>query len=85
VVGFLDDNPAVRRRRVLGVKVLGGLGEAETHIRATRPLEVLVTIPGISPERLEALVEACASTGATCRVVRREIESPPSLLKTSAE
>ena len=28
VVGFLDDNPRVRRRRVLGVKVLGGLDEA---------------------------------------------------------
>ena len=27
VVGFLDDNPAVRRRHVLGVKVLGGLDE----------------------------------------------------------
>ena len=31
VVGFLDDNPRVRRRRVLGVKVLGGLDEAGAH------------------------------------------------------
>ncbi len=85
VVGFLDDNAAVRKRRVLGVKVLGGLDGAEAHIRSTRPDDVLVTIPGISAGRLDALVAACADAGVACRFVRREIESPPALVKTSAE
>jgi UDP-GlcNAc:undecaprenyl-phosphate GlcNAc-1-phosphate transferase len=85
VVGFLDDNPMVRRRRVVGVKVLGGLGEAESHLRAARPDEVLVTIPAIEAERLEALVNACERHGVACRVVRREIEPAPSLLRTTAE
>ena len=85
VVGFLDDNAAVRRRRVIGIKVLGGLDGAEAHIRSTRPDAVLVTIPGFSAGRLDALVEACAGSGVECRFVRREIESPPALVKTSAE
>jgi UDP-GlcNAc:undecaprenyl-phosphate GlcNAc-1-phosphate transferase len=85
VVGFLDDNPMVRRRRVVGVKVLGGLAEAESHLRVTRPDEVLVTIPAIDPERLETLVGACESHGVACRVVRREIEPAPSLLRTTTE
>jgi UDP-GlcNAc:undecaprenyl-phosphate/decaprenyl-phosphate GlcNAc-1-phosphate transferase len=85
VVGFLDDNPMVRRRRVVGVKVLGSLAEAETHLRSSQPHEVLVTIPAIEPERLEALASACEAEAVTCRIVRREIEPPPSLLRTSAE
>jgi FlaA1/EpsC-like NDP-sugar epimerase len=74
VVGFLDDNPDVRRRRVLGIKVLGGLEEAEELIRVARPDEVLVTIPAISPRRLEPLLAACTDANAPCRFVRREIE-----------
>ncbi len=62
VVGFLDDNPSVRRRRVLGVKVLGGLDEAAAHIGAARPDEVLVTIPDVAAERLHAVQAASASS-----------------------
>ena len=36
VVGFLDDNPRVRRRRILGVSVLGSLDEADRSNRLDR-------------------------------------------------
>ena len=85
VVGFLDDNPRVRRRRVLGVSVLGSLDEATAHISATSPDEVLVTIPDAPPERLEVVVAACADAQIACRFVRREIAPPPSLAKASVE
>ena len=85
IVGFLDDNPAVRRRRVLGVKVLGGVDEAAELISATRPDDVLVTIPSIATQRLDALVTACVEAGAECRIVRREIATAPSLVKGSAD
>jgi UDP-GlcNAc:undecaprenyl-phosphate/decaprenyl-phosphate GlcNAc-1-phosphate transferase len=86
VVGFLDDNPSVRRRHVLGVKVLGGLDEAEALLQAARPDEVLVTIPDVAPERLDAVVAACAAAGVPCRLTRREIEtSHPQLLGAPAE
>jgi len=86
VVGFLDDNPRVRRRRVLGVKVLGGLDEAATQIATTRPDEVLVTIPDVSPDLLHAVVAAGEQAGVACRIVRRTTElSAPSLVEVPAE
>ena len=86
VVGFLDDNPRVRRRRVLGVKVLGGLDEAAAQIVTTRPDEVLVTIPDVSPDRLHAVVTAGEQAGVACRIVRRTTElSAPSLVEVPAE
>jgi UDP-GlcNAc:undecaprenyl-phosphate GlcNAc-1-phosphate transferase len=74
VVGFVDDNPSVRRRRVLGVKVLGSLDEIETLLVVARPDEVLVTIPDIEPERLAAVLRTCAAAGIPCRLVRSHTE-----------
>ena len=86
VVGFLDDNPSVRRRRVLGVKVLGGLDEAPAQIATTRPDEVLVTIPDVAAERLRSVQAASRGAGVPCRLVRRTTEpSPESLAEVSAE
>ncbi|MDW8338907.1 MAG: hypothetical protein RMM28_07205 [Thermoleophilia bacterium] len=83
VVGFLDDNPSVRRRRILGVTVVGGLDEAERAIAATRPDEVLITIPDASVDRVQAVVQAAAAAGVSCRVVRRRTEfSPPAVEAT---
>jgi UDP-GlcNAc:undecaprenyl-phosphate GlcNAc-1-phosphate transferase len=86
VVGFLDDNADVRRRRVLGVKVLGSLDEAEALIAVARPDEVLVTIPDVPTERLNAVVSACAAADVPCRLVRSRTEiSQPALVEISAE
>jgi UDP-GlcNAc:undecaprenyl-phosphate/decaprenyl-phosphate GlcNAc-1-phosphate transferase len=86
VVGFLDDNPGVRRRHVLGVKVLGRLDEAAMHLETMRPSVVLVTIPDIEPERLDALVAVCATVEIPCRIIRRRTEiSRPPLLGVPAE
>ncbi len=71
VVGFLDDNPAVRRRRVLGVKVLGTLADASTQLDAAQPDQVFVTIPNVPAERLRELVAAARTRGSRCRIVRR--------------
>jgi UDP-GlcNAc:undecaprenyl-phosphate GlcNAc-1-phosphate transferase len=78
VVGFLDDNPRVRRRRILGITVAGALDEAARVIAAVRAEEVLVTIPEAAPERLDAVVRAAEAAGVPCRIVRRTTElSPP--------
>ena len=74
VVGFLDDNPRVRRRRILGITVLGDLDEAERAIRVTRAEEVLVTLPDAPRERLDAVVGAAGAAGIPCRIVRRHTE-----------
>jgi UDP-GlcNAc:undecaprenyl-phosphate GlcNAc-1-phosphate transferase len=86
VVGFVDDNPSVRRRRVLGIKVLGSLDEMAALLAAARPDEVLVTIPDIAPLRLAGVLEACAAAGVPCRLVRRHTEiTQPSLVELPVE
>ena len=86
VVGFLDDNPAVRRRRVHGIVVLGGLDEVETTLQAVAPDEVLVTIPEAESGRLEHVTRACASAGITCRLVHRRTETTiPTLAEAGVE
>jgi len=84
VVGFLDDNPRVRRRRILGITVVGSTDEAERAIGSTRAEEVLVTIPDAAAERLDAVVRAAEAAGVPCRIVRRHTEfSAPEPLEAS--
>ncbi|HEY4348244.1 MAG TPA: NAD-binding protein [Gaiellaceae bacterium] len=77
VVGFIDDNPRLRRRRLGGVKVLGTTHELSRALEGANVDIVLVTIPNAPREILEAVVEACAQAGVTCRFVRREIDLDP--------
>jgi len=74
VVGFLDDNPRVRRRRILGITVLGSLDEASRAIAGARVEEVLVTIPDAPQARLDAVVRAAAAARIPCRLVHRRTE-----------
>jgi UDP-GlcNAc:undecaprenyl-phosphate/decaprenyl-phosphate GlcNAc-1-phosphate transferase len=77
VVGFVDDDPRLRRRRMQGVPVLGGLGEIEQVLRDTRPDVVLVTIPQAPRERLDAVIGECERADVACRFVRRELDLDP--------
>jgi FlaA1/EpsC-like NDP-sugar epimerase len=77
VVGFVDDNPRLRRRRVHGLPVLGASDELPRLLERTTPDVVLVTIPEAAVERLTAIVEACKDAGIECRFVRREIDLDP--------
>jgi FlaA1/EpsC-like NDP-sugar epimerase len=77
VVGLVDDNAKLRRRRVHGVPVIGGTHELERLLARHEPDIVLVTIPDAPRERLDAIVEACAAAGVQCRFVRREIDLDP--------
>ncbi len=86
VVGFLDDNPAVRRRRVHGIVVLGGLDEVESTLASAAPDEVLVTIPDAKVERLRLVREACAAAGVACTLVHRTTETAmPTLAQAGVE
>jgi UDP-GlcNAc:undecaprenyl-phosphate/decaprenyl-phosphate GlcNAc-1-phosphate transferase len=84
VVGFLDDNPRVRRRRILGITVLGSLDEAARAIAGARAEEVLVTIPEAAPGRVDAVVRAAEAAEIPCRIVRRRTEfSAPEALEVT--
>jgi UDP-GlcNAc:undecaprenyl-phosphate GlcNAc-1-phosphate transferase len=77
VVGFVDDNPRIRRRSVHGVKVAGTTREMPRLLEQTTPDIVLVTIPDAPREVLDAVVAACAEAGVICRFVRRELDLDP--------
>jgi UDP-GlcNAc:undecaprenyl-phosphate GlcNAc-1-phosphate transferase len=77
VVAFVDDDPRLHRRRLLGVVVRGGTLDMPRILDSTKPDTVLVTIPGAAADRLDAVVRACADAGVACRFVRREIDLDP--------
>jgi UDP-GlcNAc:undecaprenyl-phosphate GlcNAc-1-phosphate transferase len=84
VVGFVDDNPRLRRRRVHGVPVIGTTKEASRLLERVKPDIVLITIPDARRERLDEVVDACLQAGVTCRFVRREIDLDPHVVLGSA-
>ena len=77
VIGFVDDNPQLRRRSVHGIKVLGTTHELDRVLARTSPDVVLVTIPDAPRETLDAVIEACEQAGVPCRFVRREVDLDP--------
>ena len=86
VVGFVDDNPQLRRRRFRGVPILGTTAELPRLLERTTPDIVLVTIPNARRDRLDAVIDACSDAGVACQFVRREIDLDPRVvLGTTAE
>jgi UDP-GlcNAc:undecaprenyl-phosphate GlcNAc-1-phosphate transferase len=85
VVGFLDDNPRLRRRRVQGVPVLGSIGDAPAVLEATHSDELVVTIPDAEDARLDDVARACRAAGVAHRVVRERTHAPPGTTAAVAE
>ncbi len=85
IVGFLDDNPALRGRRIAGQRVLGALSDAGRAIRQTGATEVIVTIADAPRERLVKLNAECADAGVTCSVMVRRMEPLPDAPEAAAE
>ena len=84
VVGFLDDNLRLRRRRIQGVIVIGSLDDAERFVPDLE--EVLVSIPDAPVERIQPVLDACTGAGVPCRFVRRDTTTAPgSLVEAIAE
>jgi FlaA1/EpsC-like NDP-sugar epimerase len=79
VVAFVDDDPALRRRRIQGVTVAGSLDEIGLVLGRLAPDAVFVTIPDADHERLDGVVEACGRADVACRFVRREIDIDPAV------
>jgi UDP-GlcNAc:undecaprenyl-phosphate/decaprenyl-phosphate GlcNAc-1-phosphate transferase len=80
VVGFVDDDQRLARRRLQGVPVLGGLMEIEAILAKVRPDTVLVTIPDAPREHLGLVIDACTLAEVPCRFVRRETDLDPRIV-----
>jgi FlaA1/EpsC-like NDP-sugar epimerase len=79
-VGLVDDNPALRRRRIAGVPVLGGAHELDRLLERHHPDILLVTIPDAPPARLDEIVQAAERHHVPCRFVRRETDLDPRVI-----
>jgi UDP-GlcNAc:undecaprenyl-phosphate GlcNAc-1-phosphate transferase len=77
VVGFVDDAPALRGRRLNGAKVVATTTGVEQALERLMPDIVFVTIPNAPHDRLNAIVAACGRHEIDCRFVRRELDLDP--------
>jgi UDP-GlcNAc:undecaprenyl-phosphate GlcNAc-1-phosphate transferase len=80
VLGFVDDDPTLRGRRIQAGPVVGTLEQIGWVLGRFAPDAVLVTIPGAPRERLDAVVEACGRADIACRFVRRQTDLDPSVV-----
>lgn len=80
VIAFVDDDVALRRRRLQGVPVVATLDEIGWALGRLQPDTVLVTIPDAPRERLDAVMEACGRAEVACRFVRRQIDVDPAVI-----
>jgi FlaA1/EpsC-like NDP-sugar epimerase len=68
-VGFLDDDPWMRKRRHFGVPVLGALVDLERVVLVTGATTVVVAIPSASKDLIKAVVDCCTELGITAKVL----------------
>src|SRR4029079_11690780 len=59
VIGFVDDDPELRHRRIQGVPVVGALPEIGWILGRYAPDAVLVKIPAAPPELFGDTLRAC--------------------------
>jgi len=69
VVGFLDDNPALRGRTISGVPVLGATSELAATVTKMGVQDVVVALPSAPRERIRARLNAAADADVQTRVM----------------
>jgi len=80
IVGFLDDDPGLRHRRIHGVQILGTSSEVDSVLAKRRPDVVLITIPDAPRERLDLVVAGCERAAIPCSFVRRQTDLDPAVV-----
>jgi len=80
VLGFIDDAPSLRGRRLSGAKVVASTDGIAQTLARLEPDIVFVTIPNAPRERLDAVVTACAEREIDCRFVRRQVDLDPQVV-----
>jgi FlaA1/EpsC-like NDP-sugar epimerase len=80
VIGFVDDDPHLRHRRIHGTQILGSAAEIDPVLARRKPDIVFVTIPDAPRERLDFVVSGCERAGITCSFVRRQIDLDPAVV-----
>jgi FlaA1/EpsC-like NDP-sugar epimerase len=71
VIGFVDDNPALRGARINGIPVLGTVEQLPEMARAVAVQMLLIAMPGATTAQMRRVVSLCEKTGLPFRTVPR--------------
>jgi FlaA1/EpsC-like NDP-sugar epimerase len=63
VVGFMDDNPRIQRRKIRGYPVLGGLKDLERIIASHNIQQIIISFKGNSSEKRRDIKCLCEEMG----------------------
>lgn len=63
VVGFVDDDPSKRKRRIHGIEVLGAVDQLPHLCRSERAQEILIAIPSANREQKRRIIDWCRASG----------------------
>jgi len=69
VLGFLDDQPALRGRTISGVPVLGTTTDLDTVVRARQIDEIVVALPSAPQPTIRRVLNSAADAGVQTRVM----------------
>jgi len=79
VVGFVDDDPGKRGRRLHGREVLGTIGELPGICAEKGAQELLIAIPSATGQQMRRIIGACRAAGVECKTIpnmRELLDSP---------
>jgi FlaA1/EpsC-like NDP-sugar epimerase len=72
IVGFIDDDPLKRNRRLNGIKVLGDRHHLDVLCQLYKLQELYVAVNLSSPEELKTIIEKCQQMGLATRFFKAE-------------
>lgn len=67
VVGFIDDEPALRGKYLHGVPVFGGIPRLPEVVKVTGATEILIAIPSVDNKKIRKIVDSCAELGVSVK------------------
>ena len=81
-VGFLDDNPALHKTEIHGIRVLGSVNDIEYYAQKFEPEFIVIAVPSASNEQMQKIVEMAENTRLPVRTLPKlneMISTRPSL------
>jgi FlaA1/EpsC-like NDP-sugar epimerase len=59
VIGFIDDDPAKKRQRINGIKVLGAVADLPELVSKHDTAQILIAIPSATGRQIQQIVDLC--------------------------
>ena len=69
IIGFLDNNPAKKGRRIHDVPILGQIDDIEEIGKKEKIEEAIVAIPSINGKEMRKIIYQCGNAGITCKTL----------------